>query len=139
MSDHVEWKDTLKYHEGEKFWVCYSDEFNFELSIQGGKGEISQPHLALAEKILINFEQTNQLALERLYHTIPSLKDEKINVSSIHVFYDEYSVTAHPVNFMFTYEYENQYDSKGRYVAVDRYTVKFMEKFKPIAIEEWFA
>ena len=133
---NIKWKENLKYHSGEKFWICCFE--GIEIYIQGAEEKISQKHLLFVERILEDFEAINQSALNRLYQTIPSLKTEKLKMLYIHAFHDKRSVTATPVNFMLTYGYDDDYDTKGEYVVVARYTVKFMESFRPIAVEDWF-
>jgi hypothetical protein len=145
MVNHNDWKKNLKYYKEEKFWGCYIEQMDLEIWIQGTESEISPKHLSLMETILSDFERINQISLKRLYETIKSLEHEELRIETIHVFRDENSVTAKPVDFMITYGHKESYDSKGNYVAVARYTVKFMDidhrrvtNPNPIAVEDWF-
>ena len=145
MGNQNNWKESLKYHEEENFWGCYIENMDLEIWIQGTESEISPKHLLLMEVIFSDFERINQIALKKLYMTLKHLENEELKIETIHVFRDEHSVTAHPVDFMITYCHSEFYDSKGNYVAVARYTVKFMDihhQRKPnpnaIAVEDWF-
>ena len=132
------WKETLKCYENEQFWIGYLDDMDLEINIQGTAEEISQKHLLLVDKFFQDFETINQTALERLYQTLPALKAEKLRLLTIHSYHDSRPITAYAACFMLTYCYVDDYDSLGDYVPVVRYTVKCMENFRPIAVEDWF-